>query len=316
MATRSIGSCSLPSISRVTTWGLPTVSSKPSRRMVSTSTASWSSPRPWTSQVSGRSVGSTRSETLPISSVSSRLLDQAGGELGAVGAGQRRRVDADGHGQAGLVDGDGRQGHGVVGVGQGLADGDVGHAGHRGDLARARLVGGHPVQRVGDVELGDLGPLDRAVQPAPGHRGALAQGAVVDPADGQPADVGRGVEVADEGLQGRVGVEDRGGDVVDDGLEQRAEVGALHLALGGGPAGPGVGVEDGEVDLVLVGVEVQEELFDLVDDLVDAGVGPVDLVHDQDHRQAGLERLAQDEAGLGQGALRGVDQRAGRRRPW
>ena len=59
---------------RVTTWGLPTVSSKPSRRMVSTSTASWSSPRPWTSQVSGRSVGSTRSETLPTSSWSSRLL--------------------------------------------------------------------------------------------------------------------------------------------------------------------------------------------------------------------------------------------------
>ena len=73
MATRSMGSWSLPSISRVTTWGLPTVSSNPSRRMVSTSTASWSSPRPWTSQVSGRSVGRTRSETLPTSSASRRL---------------------------------------------------------------------------------------------------------------------------------------------------------------------------------------------------------------------------------------------------
>ena len=42
---------------RVTTSGLPTVSSKPSRRIVSTSTASCSSPRAWTSQASGRSVG-------------------------------------------------------------------------------------------------------------------------------------------------------------------------------------------------------------------------------------------------------------------
>ena len=71
---RSIGSCTLPLISRVTTCGLPTVISKPSRRMTSTSTASASSPRPCTSQTSGRSVGLTRSETLPISSRSSRAF--------------------------------------------------------------------------------------------------------------------------------------------------------------------------------------------------------------------------------------------------
>ena len=40
--------------------------------MISTSTARASSPRPWISQVSGRSVGSTRSDTLPTSSRSSR----------------------------------------------------------------------------------------------------------------------------------------------------------------------------------------------------------------------------------------------------
>ena len=74
IASRSTGSCTLPSSSRVTTCGLPTVSSKPSRRISSTSTASCSSPRPWTSHVSGRSVGSTRSDTLPISSWSRRAL--------------------------------------------------------------------------------------------------------------------------------------------------------------------------------------------------------------------------------------------------
>ena len=73
MARRSMGSMSLPSTSRVTTCGLPTVSSKPSRRMVSTSTASCSSPRPCTSQTSGRSVSRTRIETLPIVSASRRL---------------------------------------------------------------------------------------------------------------------------------------------------------------------------------------------------------------------------------------------------
>ena len=74
MASRSTGSWSLPSISRMTTCGWPTVSSKPSRRMISTSTASCSSPRPWTSHASGRSVSFTRIDTLPTSSCSSRAL--------------------------------------------------------------------------------------------------------------------------------------------------------------------------------------------------------------------------------------------------
>ena len=69
---RSTGSCSLPSISWVSTRGWPAVSSKPSRRIISSRMTSCSSPRPWTSQASGRSVSLTRIETLPTSSASSR----------------------------------------------------------------------------------------------------------------------------------------------------------------------------------------------------------------------------------------------------
>ena len=100
----------------------------------------------------------------------------------------------------------------------------------------------------------------------------------------------------------------RGGDAIEDGLEQRLEVGAHDALLGGGPAGPGVGEQDREVDLVLVGVEVEEQLLDLVDDLVDAGVGTVDLVDHEHDGQPGLEGLAQHEAGLGEGSLGCVDQ--------
>ena len=71
-ASRSIGSWSFPSIIFVTTSGLPTVSSNPSRRIVSTNTASCNSPRPWKIHESGRSDGSTFIETLPINSFSSR----------------------------------------------------------------------------------------------------------------------------------------------------------------------------------------------------------------------------------------------------
>jgi len=69
-----------------------------------------------------------------------------------------------------------------------------------------------------------------------------------------------------------------------------------------------VGVHDRKLDLGLVRVEVEEELVHLVDDLVDACVGPVDLVDDENHRQARFERLPQDEAGLRQRALARVNE--------
>ena len=96
-------------------------------------------------------------------------------------------------------------------------------------------------------------------------------------------------------------------------VEQRLEVGGVgHAAVGGTvqrrPPGLGLAVDDRELDLVLVGVEVEEQLVGLVDDLGDPGVGAVDLVDDQDDGQPLLQRLAQHEPGLRQRALGGVDQ--------
>ena len=91
-------------------------------------------------------------------------------------------------------------------------------------------------------------------------------------------------------------------------VEERFEVGRQIVWVGSASPGPRVGVQDRELDLVLVGIEVQEELIDLVDDVGGARVGPVYLVHDQDHRQVRLERLAQHEARLRQRPLGGVDE--------
>src|SRR5215211_7390053 len=165
---RSTGSWTRPSTSRVTTRGWPTVISKPSRRISSTSTASWSSPRPCTSQASGRSVGSTRIETLPTSSRSSRSLTRRAVTLAPL---TRPAI--------GLVDGDEGQGPRVVGVRERLADGDLGDAGHGDDVARSRRLRRSAFERVGHEQLGDLDLLDRAVTAAPGDLLALADRAVV-----------------------------------------------------------------------------------------------------------------------------------------
>jgi len=85
--------------------GLATVSSKPR--------VAWSrrgrpagARRGLDLQASGRSVGPTRSETLPISSASRRLLTRRAVSF-VPRSGEGRRVDADRHGQARLVDRDG-----------------------------------------------------------------------------------------------------------------------------------------------------------------------------------------------------------------
>ena len=70
----------------------------------------------------------------------------------------------------------------------------------------------------------------------------------------------------------------------------------------------GVRVDDRELDLVLVGAEVHEQLVDVVEDLGRAGVGAVDLVERDDDGQAAGHRLLEDVAGLRERALGRVDQ--------
>ncbi len=77
----SIGSWTLPSTFLVTTCGLPTVSSKPSRRICSTRIASASSPRPWTSQASGRSVDEHLERDVADQLAVEAVLDLARGDL-------------------------------------------------------------------------------------------------------------------------------------------------------------------------------------------------------------------------------------------
>ena len=69
-----------------------------------------------------------------------------------------------------------------------------------------------------------------------------------------------------------------------------------------------VGVEHGEVEHVLVGVEVDEEVVDLVEDFLRARVGAVDLVDDDDRGELGFEGLREHVAGLRQRAFGGVDE--------
>ena len=47
----------------------------------------------------------------------------------------------------------------------------------------------------------------------------------------------------------------------------------------------------GKLEDALVGVEIDEQVIDLVDDFLGPGIGAIDLVDDEDGRELGLEGL-------------------------
>ena len=233
---------------------------------------------------------------------------RACGQLVAFGARQRRGVDAERHRERRLVDRRDGQRARILGIGDRLADRHLRQAGERDDLARARLLGGDAVERFGHVELGDARVLDRAVGATPGDLLAPTDRPVLDPQQREPADVGRGIEVRDQSLQRVLGVVRRRRHRRQQGLHERAEIVGELVRREAGTSLARVRVDDRELDLRFVRVEVEEELVDLVHDRLRPRVGAVDLVDDQHDRQPRLERLAQDEARLGQRPLARVDQ--------
>jgi hypothetical protein len=96
--------------------------------------------------------------------------------------------------------------------------------------------------------------------------------------------------------------------VLDDRVEQRPQVLARHLRIQARRADARVGIEHGKIELILVGVEIDEQVVDLVQHFGDARVGPVDLVDHDERRQPALERLSKNKAGLRQRPFRRVDQ--------
>ena len=130
----------------------------------------------------------------------------------------------------------------------------------------------------------------------------------MDPAERRPADVAVRVEVGDARLERVPVLVDRRQDVLDEQVEQQAQVGALGVLLGRRPAGLGVRVDDRELDLRLVGVEVEEQLVDLVHDVADARASGRSTLFTTSTTGSRAERLAQHEARLRQQSLGGVDE--------
>ncbi len=145
--------------------------------------------------------------------------------------------------------------------------------------------------------------LHRAVALGDGHIFARAQRAVEDARDGQPSEVVAVVEVRHQHLQRPVGVARRMRNRLDDRFEQRLQILARLVDIGGRRAQLRVGVQHRKIELVFAGIEIDEQVVDLVQHFLRARIRTVDLVDDQDRRQLGFQRLAQHVARLRQRAF-------------
>ena len=139
---------------------------------------------------------------------------------------------------------------------------------------------------------------------------------------------GAGVHTADADAADKVGVVDghalhgqRGvlvnlgrGHVVDDHVEQRVHVHVAVLGIEAGKTVHGAGVDNvlhSELELVVGGTQVGHKVEAVVVGLLGVSTRTVDLVDDDHDLEAGVDSVTQHEAGLGHGALKGVDQQQG-----
>ena len=235
------------------------------------------------------------------------VLDLPRGDELAVAAGERRGVDAEDHRHRRLVDGDRRQrpcGFSASAIVSPIMMSSMPARQTMSPAAASFDVDAlQPVER---VELGDLASrwiVPSSLQTATGS--PTLTRAVEDRGrsrGGRGSRWSRGSRPAPAAAPSAIAARRR--HVLDD-RRRTAAAGPRPASPGRRRrgAGRGAGVEDREVELVLGGVEVDEQVVDLVQHFLDARVGAVDLVDDDDRRQPALERLAQHEPRLRQRTL-------------
>ena len=137
---------------------------------------------------------------------------------------------------------------------------------------------------------------------------AHLDGAPLHPANADAAHIVVIVNVGEQHLGGALQIPFRAGNLVDNHLEQGGHVGAGLVRLQAGVPLPGGGIAHGELQLVVVGAQLDEQVQHLVHHFRGAGPGPVDFIQHHHWLLAQGQSLFQHKAGLGHAALKGVHQ--------
>ena len=239
------------------------------------------------------------------------VADLAAGDKLALASGERGVVDGERHFHRRRGDLHKRQRLDRADGADRVADGNVADAAHGDDVARRGFRHGDLGKAAELVERNGFRPARHGVGRvvvADGDLLVLADRAALDAPDGDAADELVIVQRGNEHLKGRGGILRRFGDILEDRVEQRLKIGALHIRRIGRRTPAARAEQHRGIELLVRGVEIHQQLQHLVHDLVNALVGAVDLVDDDDHAVAKLQRAAEYEARLRHGTFGGVHE--------
>src|SRR5204862_2707943 len=198
---------------------------------------------------------------------------------------------------------------GVLGGGDGETDLDAFETGEGDDLARGCVGNLDAIKSFIGEQLSYPRLLSflRTIE-GQQHPGiADMNGPPLDTTDAQAPEVWRMVDRRDEHLERAFVITWRRRHVSNDGIKERREIhrGDIHIHRRHTFARRSV--HHGGVELAFVRFELDEKIENLVVNAHRIGSRPVDLVDHHDRRTIQLQRLPEDEAGLGHRAIERVD---------
>ncbi len=232
----------------------------------------------------------------------------AAGDILPVAAHVWRIIDAEEHVKRRFVDADRRQRRTVFDVHNAIADVHAFDADHGGDVTRAEFRAFGPAQAIEFEQLLDVRLAALAVALNQGDALVLTNLAGEDSADADATDEFAVVDRHHLHLQRRAEIDVGTWHLVENGFVKRLEIDRFLIEVQRGHAVASRGVNGRKIKRLVVGVEFNEEVEDQVLHLGDAGIGPVNLVDDDDRLQSAGKGFSQHEAGLRQRSFGGVDE--------
>ena len=212
------------------------------------------------------------------------------------------------HAHGGLVHAQRRQRFHIGRITQGVGNVQRIEAGDTDDLTGGRGRGVDTFKAVVAHDGQNFTVAHGAVSTDHFHRAVGLDLATLDPTDTDDAQVAVVIQRGDLHLERAVGVHIRVVHLVDDGLQQRRHVVSQIVCFQASDTVKGGGIDHREVQLLIGGSQVVEQVEHLIHYPVRTGARAVDLVDHHDRLEAGSEGFLGHEAGLGHGAVYRVYQ--------
>ena len=140
------------------------------------------------------------------------------------------------------------------------------------------------------------------------HLLACLDGTPLYPADADAAYIVVIVDIGEEHLGGPLQISLGSGDFVQDHFEEGGHVCSGNVRIQGGVAIPGGAVDHRELQLVIVGPQLNEQVQHFIHHFRRAGAGPVDFVQYHQGLFPQSQSFFQHKAGLGHTAFKSVYQ--------